>query len=79
MSDKLDKIVEWLKSKNASLTAIGHDTDLLEGGYITSLSFVEFIMILEDLSNLEIDVDENILSKVKTLNEINKNFFCEVA
>lgn len=76
----MDEITTWIRSKNPDLDAeIFWDTDLIESRLIASVSFLEFIGLLEDLSGKSINVGSLSVDDFRTLDRINENFLAPVA
>lgn len=74
-----EELCEWLQIKTKREEPIPHDLDLVEQKVVDSLVFVEFMMLLEEFSGVIIEVDEELLGKVNSLNTIRDNFFTETA
>ncbi|MEU3859301.1 acyl carrier protein [Streptomyces sp. NPDC028722] len=76
----MEEIVTWIRSKNPDLDGeIANDTDLIESRLIASVSFMEFIGLLEELTGRSIDVTRLSVADFRTLDRINENFFAPVA
>ncbi|MEU4166603.1 acyl carrier protein [Streptomyces sp. NPDC026665] len=76
----MDEIITWIRSKNPELDGeISGDTDLIESRLIASISFLEFISLLEDLSGKSIDVGSLSVDDFRTIDRINENFLVPVA
>ncbi|MER5601639.1 acyl carrier protein [Streptomyces sp. NPDC002265] len=76
----MEEIVSWIRSKNPDLDAeITGDTDLIESRLIASVSFLEFIGLLEELTGRQIDVTSLSVADFRTIDRINENFFAPVA
>ncbi|MFE3328126.1 acyl carrier protein [Streptomyces sp. NPDC059176] len=76
----MEEIVTWIRSKNPDLDGeIAYDTDLIESRLIASVSFMEFIGLLEELTGRSIDVSKLSVADFRTLDRINDNFFAPVA
>ena len=69
-------LVDWIKGVNPS-ASIDLDTDLIESAVIDSLQFAEFILLIEELANREIDVDEQVVENFKDLRTIIDVFLTE--
>lgn len=70
----IDQIKEWILARHEDRTDIGADEDLIDSRLIDSLSFVEFVFLIQELGGLEIDLDTLDLSHVRTLADIQKHF-----
>ncbi|MGW5271514.1 acyl carrier protein [Streptomyces sp. NPDC004044] len=76
----MDEIINWIRSKNPDLDGeISGDTDLIESRLIASVSFLEFIGLLEDLSGKSIDVGSLSVADFRTIDRISENFLTPVA
>jgi acyl carrier protein len=70
----IDRIKEWILSKHENRTEVAPDEDLIDNRLVDSLSFVEFIFLVQEVSGAEIDMDTLNISDVRTLAAIEKNF-----
>ncbi|MFD1659661.1 acyl carrier protein [Streptomyces caeni] len=76
----MDEIINWIRSKNPDLDGeIAGDTDLIESRLIASVSFLEFIDLLEELTGRQIDVSSLSVADFRTIDRINETFFAPVA
>jgi acyl carrier protein len=73
----LKKVTDWIMEKNKTVELIDKDEDLIDSGLIDSLAFVEFLFLIEELSGQCLSINEDTLSKVRTLQVINDNFFSD--
>lgn len=73
--DKLNRVKEWILTKAPGRTDIELDVDVIETGLVNSVSFTEYVLIIEELSGAEIEIDETIVEKVRTLRGVVENFF----
>ncbi|TFH92404.1 acyl carrier protein [Vibrio ouci] len=71
----LEKLTDWIIEKNNTVGYIAMDDDLIDGGLIDSLAFVEFLFLIEELSGQSLNINEDTINKVRTLQVINDNFF----
>lgn len=78
MRDEIVELLEWLQERNKSGVEITLDTDLIEQKVIDSLTFVEYVMMIEEVSGLTVVVDDDILTKVNTLAQVESTFFTEL-
>lgn len=70
----IDQIKEWIVAKHEDRTDIGADEDLIDNRLVDSLSFVEFVFLIQEVSGVEIDTDDLDISDVRTLAAIQKCF-----
>jgi acyl carrier protein len=68
------KVLEWIKSRKPDVPDIDLDTDLITQRLIDSLSLVEFIFLLEELSGKRIDMQSLQLDQFRTLRRVQENF-----
>ncbi|WP_205717485.1 acyl carrier protein [Actinomadura soli] len=67
-------IKDWILAKHESRTDVGPDEDLIENRLVDSLSFVEFVFLIQETSGVEIDLDCLGINDVRTLATIEKRF-----
>lgn len=56
-----DKLRDWVVSRSkvpVSAAEFDHDTPILEGGYLSSLDIVEFVLYVESLRGEEVDMED---------------------
>jgi hypothetical protein len=76
----MEAVIQWIRSKHPDLKGeIARDTDLIESRLIQSLSFLEFITLLEELTGEQIDVAALNINDFRTLDRINEKFLTAVA
>ncbi len=75
MEDNFDTLVNWLNQRNKSTANITETIDLVESNVLNSLLFAEYIMMIEDLSGIEIEVDDDLLDQVRTLSLVKNHYF----
>ncbi|MFG1914969.1 hypothetical protein [Micromonospora sp. NPDC048898] len=76
----MEEIVKWIRSKHPDLQGeIGPDTDLIESRLIASVSFLEFVGLLEALTGERIDIAALDISDFRTLGRINEKFLTVAA
>jgi hypothetical protein len=75
----VEEVMNWIRSRHPDLaTEITGDTDLIESRFIASISFLEFVALLEELSGEPIDVGSLSVDDFRTLDRINEKFFTQV-
>lgn len=79
MRDEIAELLEWLKERNKTDKEITLTTDLIEEKVIDSLTFVEYVMMIEEVTGQTVVVDDSILTKVNTLAKVEQTFFVEQA
>ena len=70
MSEKIQKIREYIESKNPEFAALGLDTDIIENRLIDSLHFVEFILFVEEVACAKIDMEAIDIEDFRSLDRI---------
>ncbi|MDQ3402880.1 MAG: acyl carrier protein [Actinomycetota bacterium] len=75
MTVELTKVADFVLGKHPELTELGGDVDLIESRLIDSLSFVEFVFLIEQLSGKSIPIDTIDIADVRTLNRIGERYF----
>ena len=75
MSAQLEELRTWLTEKKKLDQPIPLEVDLIETGIMDSLLFAEYVMMIEELSGIEIEVDDDLLDQVKTLQQVYIHYF----
>ncbi|MFF4323705.1 4'-phosphopantetheinyl transferase superfamily protein [Streptomyces sp. NPDC001568] len=75
MSEGLLFMKNWLLARHEDLDDIASDLDLIEHRLIDSLSFVEFVFLLEQHSGRAIQLETLEVDEIRTLDAIQANFF----
>lgn len=70
----IDELKRWLLERNESLSDIDPHTDLVDERIIDSLTFVEFVYVLQKISGRTIDVQNLDISTFRTLESIESTF-----
>lgn len=73
--ENFDALCAWLKNKAKREDAIPLDLNLIENKVVDSIVFVEFMMMLEELAGIQLEVNEELLQKVYSLQAIKDNYF----
>jgi phosphopantetheine--protein transferase-like protein len=68
-------VKKWVLSKHPERTDIPSDLDLIETRLVDSLSFIEFIFVIEQASGRDIDTESLDLNQLRTLEAIEQSFF----
>jgi acyl carrier protein len=74
VSEALDKVRAWLLNRNPELVEIAPDWDLIENRVVDSLSFVEFVYLIEDLSGQPIEMSAIVVEDFRTLDSIGRRY-----
>ncbi len=75
MHPELDQLKRWILDRHRELTDVDEDLDLIESRLIDSLSFIEFVFLVGQLSNRMIDLQTESIDKFRTLRRIDDAFF----
>lgn len=70
----LAAVTDWLRQRNPDAGPIGLDLDLVEHRLVDSLSFMEFVLLLEDLVGRELPLEELDVDRFRTLRAVSENF-----
>jgi len=71
---KPDLVLSYLLARRPDLTSIDEDLDLIENRIIDSLSFVNFLYVLEEATGEPISLDEVSPEDFRTLRRIRERF-----
>lgn len=70
LEDPLDRVKKWLLARKPELGDLAPDLDLIESRVIDSLSFLEFVFFLEEVTGREIQVTPDAVNSFRTLHSI---------
>ncbi len=70
---KIQAVHRWIEDSTPG-ASFDLDTDLFESELVTSLRFVELVLLLEELSGSEILVDQQNVDDFRTLRSISDKF-----
>ncbi|MFI8993348.1 acyl carrier protein [Streptomyces sp. NPDC053542] len=76
MNDGLQQVKDWILKRHPEREDIPGDLDLIENRLIDSLSFVEFVFLLEQQCGKAIEMETLEVDAIRTLDAIETNFFC---
>jgi len=77
ISEATKVIIEFLK-KGKNDIKFDNDTNLFEAGILDSLQFMNFLMLLEEVSGKTIDVSEIDVMDFSSVNRISSTFLAEL-
>jgi len=77
MTEGLDQVKAWILKRHPDRDDVAPDLDLIENRLIDSLSFVEFVFLLEQVSGRTIDMETLEVDSIRTLDAIERTFFKE--
>ncbi|GLX49270.1 hypothetical protein Shyhy01_22200 [Streptomyces hygroscopicus subsp. hygroscopicus] len=75
MTDGLQQVKDWILERHPQRDDIPGDLDLIENRLIDSLSFVEFVFLLEQYSGRAIEMETLEVDSIRTLDAIEAAFF----
>ncbi len=76
MSDReLVFITDFVRGKCPDVERIGVDDDLVDGGILHSLHFVELLYLIEEELGREVSMDEVTADDFRTISRIRDRFF----
>ncbi len=70
--ESMDTVLEFLRKLNSTVDTVGWDRDLIEARILDSLAFVEFLLLMEELTGAPIDLSKTDVDNFRTLNRINE-------
>jgi hypothetical protein len=75
VDQQVHAIRKWLlaRERNASLIDIDMDMDLIESRVLDSLDFLNFVHLLEEITNRELEVDTESAHMFRTLRSIREH------
>ncbi|KPH98965.1 acyl carrier protein familyprotein [Actinobacteria bacterium OV450] len=71
VGESMETVIEFLRKLNSSVDTIDWDRDLIEARILDSLAFVEFLLLMEELTGEPIDLAKTDVDNFRTLNRIN--------
>jgi acyl carrier protein len=74
-TDPMVEVVRWIKAKAQIVDDPAPDADLIDSRLIDSLTFVEFLFLVEQLSGRPVLSQQIQLEHFRTLRDIEENFF----
>lgn len=75
MADGLQQVKIWILDRHPERSDIADDLDLIENRLIDSLSFVEFVFLLEQQCGKAIQMETLEVDSIRTLAAIEEHFF----
>lgn len=74
MNKDIHQVEQWILKYHPELNHIDHEFDLIENRLIDSLRFMEFIFLLEKISNKSIDTNTINIDDFRSLKSISIKF-----
>ncbi|MFD9099002.1 acyl carrier protein [Streptomyces collinus] len=69
-SEAMEAVIDFLRKCNRSVDTIDWDSDLIDARILDSLTFVEFLLLMEEFSGGPIDLGTTDVANFRTLNRI---------
>ncbi len=76
---RVELIRKWLleRERNAAMTKIDMDLDLIDARVLDSLDFLKFVHLLEEITNRELQIDAQSANVFRTLRSIRDNILAQ--
>jgi len=76
---QVELIRKWLleRERNAAMTQIDMDLDLIDARVLDSLDFLNFVHLLEEITNRELTIDAQSAGVFRTLRSIRDNILAQ--
>ncbi|MFF2806299.1 acyl carrier protein [Streptomyces sp. NPDC058000] len=71
----IQQVKDWILKRHPDREDVPGDLDLIENRLIDSLSFVEFVFLLEQQCGKSIEMETLEVDAIRTLDAIEANFF----
>lgn len=75
--DPLTALRDWLLQLHPDLDTIDDTLDLFANKLIDSINFVEYVLMIEELSGQSVHVDGRILERLSTLERVRAHFLTQ--
>jgi acyl carrier protein len=75
VSQGLQSVKKWLLARKPEHQDLELDLDLIESRVLDSLSFLEFVFFLEEITGREIKVTAEVVESFRTLRKIEEKIF----
>jgi acyl carrier protein len=70
VTESMETVIDFLRKLNADVDTIDWDRDLIEARVLDSLAFVEFLLLIEELTGEPVDLAKTDVDNFRTLNRI---------
>lgn len=74
IKEQTQLIVDWIKTLNDGMRDLDLDEDLFESGLVSSLKFMQLVLLIERVTGQEVDMDSVELEQFSSVNAIVDNF-----
>jgi len=75
MSAEIESVRQFIADRQSKPVTFSDTDDLIENGLIDSLQFVEFVLLIAELSGREISLDALDIDDFRSITSIHKAFF----
>lgn len=75
MSDPIERIRHFIRDRQDEPADFADDDDLIEGGLVDSLQFVDFVLLVSELCGREIPLDDIDIERFRTIDAIRAAYF----
>lgn len=79
MNDPIVRIRQFIRDRQDEPREFADGDDLIEGGLVDSLRFVDFVLLVSELSGREIPLDDIDIERFRTLDAIRAAYFTPAA
>ena len=79
MSDPIERIRQFIRDRQDEPRDFADGDDLIEGGLIDSLQFVDFVLLVSELCGREIPLDDIDIEQFRTLDAVRAAYFAPAA
>jgi len=73
--DRYAEFVDWVIQTKKLSVDFCHRQDLVETGILDSLFFVEYILMIQEISGKDVEVGEELLEMTRSLERVQINYF----
>ncbi|AVH45066.1 acyl carrier protein [Agrobacterium larrymoorei] len=74
IKEQTQLIVDWIKTLNDGMRDVDLDEDLFDSGLVSSLKFMQLVLLIERVTGQEVDMDSVELEQFSSVNAIVDNF-----
>lgn len=72
---RMDRVIAYLLGRSTDITTLDPGLDLIENRVLDSLHFVEFLVLLEELTGTQLSLEDVTAEDFRTLDAIRARFF----
>ncbi|MBB4402950.1 MULTISPECIES: phosphopantetheine-binding protein [Rhizobium/Agrobacterium group] len=74
IKEQTQLIIDWIKTLNDGMRNVDLGEDLFESGLVSSLKFMQLVLLIERVTGQEVDMDSVELEQFSSVNAIVDNF-----